>query len=240
MAKKPLGNQITLSNVTLAFPSLDQARPYKMDEGKPDAKLYYSGTFLLDPTDPKHKLAIKNVSSEIKRLIKEAWGERPAKMKDITCFGKGDTQTNDQGEVYKGFEGMYFVAANNMKRPTLRKVTGEVDANNKPVYDDVTPEEAEKLFYGGANVTASINFWVQDNDYGKGIRCSLRGVKFREHGEAFGGANVTDDEFEDDDDLELGSGELDLDDDFDDDDLLGESNDDGLDDFDDFDDDVAF
>jgi hypothetical protein len=47
-------------------------------------------------------------------------------------------------------------------------------------------------------VNASIELWCQDNNYGKRINASLRGVQFLKDGEAFAGGGVANaDEFDD-------------------------------------------
>lgn len=189
MSKKSIsGEAIKLSKVRLSYPQLHApARP----KGMPDAKESYGANFLLDPNDPAHRETIKKINAEIKRLRAEAWGkggERHPKEEELICFGKGETRVNDEGEVYKGYEGMYYVAAKNYDRPRCV---------NRAREDITDPKEIEKMFYAGCYVTASVNFWVQDNAAGKAIRCGLRGVQFHSDGEAFGGSRASDDEFDD-------------------------------------------
>jgi hypothetical protein len=46
-------------------------------------------------------------------------------------------------------------------------------------------------------VDVSIDVWAQDNNYGKRVNASLRGVKFARDGEPFaGGGAATEDDFE--------------------------------------------
>ncbi len=67
--------------------------------------------------------------------------------------------------------------------------------------------EEDGVIYAGCYVNASIEIWAQDNQYGKAIRATLRGVQFFRDGDAFTANNVAAaDEFDDlsvdgDDDL---------------------------------------
>lgn len=182
--KSITGEVIKLKNVRLSFPVLDVP---KAPKGVAGAKESYGATFLMDPTDPGNKDLIKQIDAEIKRLEKEAWGGKHPKQKPTECFGKGDTRTNDDGVIYNGYEGMYYVSAKNDNRPLA--LIGKRELND--------PKVIAQQFYGGCYVNANINFWVQDNEFGKAIRCGLRGVQFLKDGEAFGGGRATADEFDD-------------------------------------------
>jgi hypothetical protein len=51
--------------------------------------------------------------------------------------------------------------------------------------------------YAGCYVNASVEVWVQDNQWGKRVNCTLRGVQFLRDGDAFGGgAPASADEFD--------------------------------------------
>ena len=52
--------------------------------------------------------------------------------------------------------------------------------------------------YAGCYVNASLEFWAQDNQWGKRINCTLRGVQFYRDGDSFSAGRPADsDEFED-------------------------------------------
>lgn len=184
------GEPIKLSRVRLSFPQLHKAVSPK---GFPDSPPAFGASFLLDPNDPGHRETIKKINAEITRLRKEAWGlggkRHPKEETKGFPFGKGDEKVNDAGEVYSGYEGMYFVSARAREQNPPRTL----NVNRQDIKD---AKEIEKLFYGGCYVTASINFWVQNNEAGKAIRCGLRGVQFIADGEAFGGGHASDDEFD--------------------------------------------
>lgn len=208
MSNLPEGKVIKLKDVRLSFPALDKATKTKGYEDDPNSPAMFRSGFLLDPKNPKHVAIIKACNAEINRLINEAWNGKPPKMEPITCFGKGETQIRESGEVYDGYEGMYYVSATNAKKP--RRLSLQLE--------DLSDQEALEKLYGGCYVTGSVNFWVQDNKHGKAIRCSLRGVQYKSEGEPFGVGAASDDEFDNDDDLPAGDTSL-GDDDFDDLDL---------------------
>jgi len=193
MANKvmPQGKKIQMKGVRLSFPTLAKASAPK---GYENTEPSFSASFLLDPKDEQNRATIKECQAEIKRLITEAWGTQPAKMKPIECFGKGEIFTSKTTKKpYNGYEGMWCVAAKNKRRPLCLSKTKEI----------LTPEEIEKILYAGCYVTAIVSFWVQDNQYGEAIRCSLEGVKFLRDGEAFGAGGASVDDFDDDEDGEL-------------------------------------
>jgi hypothetical protein len=63
---------------------------------------------------------------------------------------------------------------------------------------DKTPlTSADGRPYAGCFVNASVELWAQDNNFGKRINASLRGVQFFKDGDAFsGGGAASDDEFD--------------------------------------------
>lgn len=185
--KSVTGEIIKLRKVRLSFPALDKpVAPKNM----PEAKKAFSATFLLDPATQVD--VIKQCVASIKDIRSRAWpqlgGKAHPKEGDIICYGKGETRTNEEGEIYNGYEGMYFVTAKNDVMPLL------LDMYKKEITD---PSTIEKMFYGGCYVDANINFWMQNNDAGKNIRCGLRIVRFNSDGEAFGGGRASVDEMDD-------------------------------------------
>jgi len=177
--KKVLGNVLKLPAVRLSFPDL--FTPTAFEEGQV-AK--YGASFLLDPKNPRHKKAIEEIKAEEKRMIKEAWGAAPAKLVIEYC-GNGNDRTSQQtGEIYQGYEDMWFISCKNSTQPLVLD------------QDKVEVAQNDKRVYGGAFVNATINLFVQDNKYGKGIRASVRAVQVLGYGEPFG-QHVTAKEFED-------------------------------------------
>ena len=169
---------VKLNNVRLCFPQLFEAKTVN-GEGKPAV----SAAFLIDPKDPQ----LEVLNKAIEAVAKEKWGAKSDAMlktiraADKTCLHSGDLKAN-----YDGFEGMMYVSARNALRPLV------IDVNKAPL----TAEDGKP--YAGCYVNASVELWTQDNNYGKRVNATLRGVQFYKDGESFAGGGVaSDDDFDD-------------------------------------------
>lgn len=178
--------KIKLSNVRLAFPALFEAKTVN-GEGKPA----FSAVFLLDPADPQ----VKAINQAIDAVAKDKWGAKAdAILKQMRAGDKVCLHDGDLKEQYDGFAGMLFVSSRSPSRPLV------IDADKTPL------GESDGKPYAGCYVNASIELWPQDNNYGKRVNASLRGVQFLRDGDAFAGsAPASEDEF---DDLSVGADAL--------------------------------
>jgi hypothetical protein len=172
--------KINLANVRLAFPVLFEAKTVN-GEGEPA----FSASFLLDPTD--HKVLIGKINDAAETIGKEKWGAKwPQVKKEMVAKDRLPLHDGDAKSSYTGFEGMLYVSARNKTRPLV------IDRDKSPL------NQSDGRPYAGCFVNASIELWAQDNNYGKRINASLRGVQFYKDGEAFaGGGAASEDEFED-------------------------------------------
>lgn len=170
--------KIKLSNVRLAFPALFEAKTVN-GEGEPA----FSASFLLDPNHP----AVAELRAAFETIGKEKWGAKWATVKkeiegkDRTALHDGDMKSS-----YAGFEGNLYVSSRSKTRPLVidKDRSALAASDGKP--------------YAGCYVNASIELWAQDNNYGKRINATLRGVQFAKDGDAFaGGAPADADEFDD-------------------------------------------
>jgi len=169
--------KIRLENVRLAFPNLFEAKTVNGD-GEPA----FSASFLMAPNHP----GVKALRDAFEAIGKDKWGTKWAMVKkeieakDRYALHDGDTKSD-----YAGFAGTLFVSSRNKSRPLV------VDRDKTPlIASDGRP-------YAGCFVNASIELWAQDNNYGKRINASLRGVQFLKDGDAFaGGGAASDDEFD--------------------------------------------
>ena len=173
--------KIKLENVRLAFPQLFEATTVN-GEGEPA----FSASFLMAPNHP----AATVLRQAFDAIGKDKWGAKwPAvkkeiELKDRTCLHDGDTKAN-----LAGYPGNLFVSARNRSRPLV------LDRDKTPL------AKADGRPYSGCYVHASIELWCQDNNFGKRINASLRGVQFVKDGEAFsGGGAASEDEFDSVDD----------------------------------------
>lgn len=104
-----------------------------------------------------------------------------AKSGNKICFIDGDAKAE-----YEGFEGNMALSATNRQHPTV------VDKDRSPL------TEADGVVYAGCYVNAVVEIWAQDNQWGKRINASLKGVQFYADGNAFAGGGVASvDDFED-------------------------------------------
>ena len=102
------------------------------------------------------------------------------KKKGNVCYLEGD---DDREEL----EGMMVLRANSAQKVPVKDRDGRTD---------LTIEDG--VIYSGCHVSAVIQVWAQDNDWGQRINASLKGVQFWKDGEAFtGGGVASDDDFED-------------------------------------------
>lgn len=170
--------KIKLENVRLAFPQLFEAKTVN-GEGEPA----FSASFILPPSHP----AIAQLKQAFDKIGAEKWGakwpsvKKEIEAKDRTALHDGDTKAD-----YSGFPGNFFVTSRNKTRPLV------IDRDKSPL----TAQDGRP--YAGCFVNASVELWCQDNNYGKRINASLRGVQFTKDGEAFaGGGAASDDEFDD-------------------------------------------
>lgn len=179
--KTPTG-RVLLKNVRLAFPSLFEPKPFGTD---PNSAPRYSATFVLPPDHPQ----LEEIKAKIEKVAFDKWGKDAAgamkniRAKDRVCLHDGDTKSQ-----YEGFAGNLYISAasaGDKAPPTV-------------VNTDRSPLTARSpVPYAGCYVNASIDIYAQDNNFGKGINASLRGVQFLRDGDAFGGsAPARADEFE--------------------------------------------
>lgn len=170
--------KLSIKNVRLAFPVLFNAKSVN-GEGDPA----FSASFLLDSKHPQ----IAEIKKAIDEVGRAKWGQKWEAVKkqmeaaDKTALHDGDTKAE-----YAGFEGNFYISARNKVRPLV------IDRDKSPLV------ESDGKPYAGCYVNASIELWAQDNNYGKRINASLRGVQFLKDGDAFaGGGTASEDDFDD-------------------------------------------
>lgn len=133
----------------------------------------YEATFVLPKDSPQYEV----LQAEIDRLIKEA------KIKvtpDKICLKDGD---DSDSPVYKN---TWTIKAANSMRPTV------INKDKSPL------TEEDQVIYAGCYVNAIIEFWIQNNAYGKRVNANLHGVQFYKDGEPLSAGSVADpDDFDD-------------------------------------------
>jgi hypothetical protein len=166
-----MSKKIQLKNVRLSFPSIFNKSVFDGKEGK------YEATFLLSKEDVKTK-------KRIDELIQEVLREAKIKVNaDKICVKDGDDVE------YDGYADNWSIKASSKLRPTV------VNKDKSAIIED------DEIIYAGCYVNAIIDFWVQNNSYGKRVNANLYGIQFVKDGEPFGKNDIdVVDEFEDIDD----------------------------------------
>lgn len=163
---------IKLQNVRLSFPNL--FKPKAMQAGQEPK---FGATFLLD--DKQHAELISQIEKMIERLSLDHFKKKVSLKQK--CLHDG----NEKSEMEGYGDGVHFITSSTKRRPAV-------------VNRDLSPiTEEDGTVYPGCYVNATVQLWVQDNDYGKGVNAELRAVQFVKNGDSFGAAPVNaEDEFE--------------------------------------------
>ncbi len=169
-------NQIWLKRARLSFPALVVAK-----ESVPGATPKFSADFIVEPD----AVEWGELSQLIQNIAVEKWGDQATTIlgminndKRQRCYGQGSEKVKAaDGTVYAGYEGKMYIGGNNASQPQL---IGS-DAQALPPTANLN-----ELFNGGNYVSAILNIWAQDNQFGKAIRGNLVAVQYIEKGESFG------------------------------------------------------
>lgn len=164
--------RMTIRGVRLAFPAIFEKKA--IGDGEPA----YGGKFIIPPDHAQ----IAEIDAAIVAAAKAKWPDKWEQILSLlreekkVAFVKGPYR-NKNGEVYDGFEGMFHISARSADaQPTA------FDSANNPTTKDAG------LLYGGAFVDAAVEFWAQDNKWGRRLNCTPRGVRFVKHGDRFSGS----------------------------------------------------
>ena len=170
---------ILLKDLTLAFPAI--AEMQAIGDGEPA----YGARFPIPVTD---KETIDTIEAAMLAVAKAKWkddGEAILAMlkeEGKVCFERKAYRSKKTGKVYDGFENTFSLGARNAKaQPTT------FDEYGKAVLGKVA---IEQKFYSGCKVHPKLEFWAQDNSFGRRINCSLLGVMWAGEGERFGGGSA--------------------------------------------------
>lgn len=187
MAEAVVG-QVVLQDVRLSYPHI-----WKPQASVKDGPMKYSANFMIDPDSALGKKNIKACNAAIAEVAKATWEEKWEKIlkaidTDRVVFRKGETFTNDEGDIYAGYEDMMIAKGTNTRKFPI------VDRKK------IATTEADGVIYAGCYVDAVVRFYAVANKDkgGNGIFASLEAIRFRRDGEAFGAAPVdVDDVFDD-------------------------------------------
>ena len=151
--------KITLKNVRISFPSLFRRSVYEGVEGK------FKATFMIPKSDTE---TVTKIKSAIKLAIDEKFKDKDVKIpSQHSCFKDGYEKDCDVYAEYWSFK------ADSHWQPTI------INSDNSPII------ESDEIIYPGCYVNASVDIWIQDNNYGKRINADLCDVQFVRDGEKF-------------------------------------------------------
>lgn len=164
--------KIMLKNVRLSFPCLWEPRDFN-GEGKKT----FSASFIMKKDDENVAMLRKSMM----QVAQEKWKDKAmAVAKALKAGDKIPLHDGDAKADIDGYAGMMYLNARAQVRPLV------IDRDRSPL------SESDGKPYGGCYVNASIELWAQDNQFGKRINATLRGVQFVKDGEAFAGASSAD------------------------------------------------
>lgn len=162
---------IKITKARLSFPHLFEASAFA-----PGQAAKFGATLII----PKGSADHAAISNAIKQALAEKWPKgKPSGLQ--FCLRDGAEKADLDGFG----PDVVFFNATNPKRPTV------VDRDRTPL------QEKDGRPYAGCYVSALVDIWAQDNQFGKRINATLTGVQFVSDGDAFGGARVASaDEFD--------------------------------------------
>lgn len=169
--------EIILKNVRLGvFPDLFVARQF---DGKGEFK--YKATLIM----PADSFERKQVDLAIGHAAFAKWGAKAAGIlkslagqKKEYCFLDGALFGRPE------YDGQWVLSAGRRQKDGAPRIL----ARDK---SPLRPEDGKP--YAGCWVHAKVTLWAQDNQFGKGIRCTLMALQFVKDGEAFSGAGPAND-----------------------------------------------
>lgn len=169
--------KMLIKNVRMAFPAIFE--PEAFGDGDPA----YGAKFIVPSTHSQ----IEAIRDAVRTAAKEKWGE---KAQSVLLLLKEDKKLawvegpyrNKNGDVYDGFENGFHLSTRNGGKPPVKPSV--FDQHNRPV------DAADGIVYSGCYVDASVEFYAQDNGYGRRVNCSLRGIRKAGDGDSFGGGTA--------------------------------------------------
>lgn len=182
-----MSNEIIFAtDLVLSFPHLVDA--HKAPTAAPTVQPKFSADFIIPVDHP----ALKAFMHRYAEMAQAKWGENAnAVMQMIQadrknrCFGMGTEKVDKKTfKPYKGYDGKAYITASRADRPQMIRADGSpVDASNT-----MEQQALARKMYGGCYVNVALKPWIQENSFGRGIRCDLVAIQFAKDGESFGDA----------------------------------------------------
>ena len=180
-----MSDVIFLSNVRLSFPHI--AEPQRtISELTGKERISYNCEFIMAPDHP----GFKQFMAQVGEISAIKWAENAPVVlgmiqneRKSRCYGRGEEKLNKKTlQPYDGYAGNIYIGAGRDSQPQIIQANGlAIDPNNTMVYQQMT-----RKMYGGCRVNAAIKPWLQDNKYGRGVRCDLIALQFAGDDQPFG------------------------------------------------------
>lgn len=178
---------IYVSNARLSFPRLVEAA-----SPQPGAAPKFTTDLIFPPASDD----VSRFMAEVGNVATNKWKEHAASVlqmlqndRKLRCYGSGSEKIDKKTfKPYVGYEGnTYITASSNADHPPVIVRTDGTTIDNS---NTLERQQAARKLYGGCYVNAVIRPWVQDNQFGRAIRCELIAIQFAKDGEAFGEGSV--------------------------------------------------
>lgn len=198
-----MGIKLNLKNIRVGWLNAFEKAP---DSVAPDGKIIkgkYQFTGYLDKNDPQISKLDAVVLEVLTKGMKSAKAAEKWMDKNYGFGNHADKcAVRDLAERDKPIEGLeegLYFKATSQKRPVIMTSAGERQGSEKGLTVDGDDIEGKEIYAGCyANVSVEV-YWY---DQFKTLLINFLGIRFREDGEAFGGAGevATDNDLDDDDD----------------------------------------
>jgi hypothetical protein len=176
---------LTFTRARLSFPKLIEATVNPMN---PAGDKKFGCDLIISP----HSEEMQRFMAAVNQAVTNKWREAAPAVVAIykadrkkRCFGQGNEKINGKTmKVYDGYEDMaYITCSSNEDKPPIM-----IRANGSTVDNANTMERAvhARKLYGGCYVNAAVSIWLQDNQFGKAVRCNILAIQFAKDGEPFG------------------------------------------------------
>lgn len=182
-----MANVILLSNVRLSFPHL--VEPQKAQQPNPETGVYKL-SYNCDIIIPESDNGYKQFMAEVAAQANEKWKTNAANVlklinaeRKLRCYGAGSEKVNKRTfESYDGYANNMYITAGRETMPQIIQADGRaIDPQNTMAYQQLT-----RKMYGGCRVNVALKPWLQENKYGRGVRCDLVAIQFAGDDKAFG------------------------------------------------------
>ncbi len=180
---------VFISNARLSFPHLiEPQKQVSPETGK--ERISYNCELILAPNDP----TFAQFMQKVQEMALAKWKEHAGQVLQIVnsdrklrCYGNGAEKINKKTFApYDGYVGGVYITAGRDTPPQIIHANGQpIDPSNTMAYQQIT-----RGMYGGCYVNAAVKPWMQENKFGRGVRCDLIAVQFARDGEPFGEGNV--------------------------------------------------